>query len=238
MGSYRLKKMLQIIGLLLISWAILHFFFNESVLVLGFVPTYKTYLYFAILLVTAAFFSSSTYFLKMYFTLEQYKWNTSISFSGVLWEIGNQIRTVLTEELICRGALLYFLLRKIGPKKGILLSALIFALLHWLNGNLWGDWISMGLLFLFTFCMGFLLAYSFYKSGSILLPFAIHFGWNIVQNFIFPNEVSSFSLFKLANNPPSVTISYFSFFTLLFFPKIAVILSNYLIVKTFPQKTY
>ena len=33
---------------------------------------------------------------------------------------------------------------------------------------------------------GTLLAYAYARTFSILLPFAIHFGWNYVQNFVFP----------------------------------------------------
>jgi membrane protease YdiL (CAAX protease family) len=39
----------------------------------------------------------------------------------------------------------------------------------------------MSIVFLFTFCMGLLLAFSYVKTFSILIPFAIHIGWNLTE---------------------------------------------------------
>jgi hypothetical protein len=155
----------------------------------------------------------------MYFAQEAYVLSPSLTAKSVFLETRYQVRTVLTEELLCRGALLYTLIRRIGQAKAVLISSLIFAVLHWLNAGVLGNPVQMILVFAFTFTMGFLLAYAYARSFSLLLPFAIHFGWNLVQNYVFPDTPTGQHLFVLAAPPPEVTISYLAFFTMLLAPK-------------------
>lgn len=84
-------------------------------------------------------------------------------------EIWNQFRAVLTEELLCRGVLLYILIKKIGSSKAIIISSVIFAVLHWLNAGVWSNVMQMIIVFTFTFTMGLLLAYSYAKTFSLLI---------------------------------------------------------------------
>ena len=167
----------------------------------------------------------------MYFAKEQYALNRNLTvniiFSGV-WET---LRGVLTEELICRGVLLYILIKKVGTKWAIIITSVVFGLLHWLNNGIFGNIIQMSVIFAFTFGMGLLLAYSYAKTFSILISTAIHFAWNLTQNFIFPDRPEGNHIFILANTPPIVTVSYLIFFLLILFPKVSAIGLDYLIMK-------
>ena len=225
--------MIQIIGLLLVSWLIIWWHEKGNLSVLGFQPTFKRTGYFFLLLFVSILISASTYLLRMYFAEEQYTVNTSMNAQLFFQESWFQIRSVLTEELLCRGVLLYIMIRQLGTRKAIVLSSLIFALLHWFNSGVWGNLPQMAMVFVFTFAMGLLLAYAFTQSKSILLPFAIHLGWNWVQNFVFPDNAAAHSVFVLVTPPPTVTISYLAFFTMLLFPKIAVLAINYGIVRSY-----
>jgi membrane protease YdiL (CAAX protease family) len=167
----------------------------------------------------------------MYFAKEQYTINSKLTTSLIFSELWDNIRGVLTEELLCRGVVLYILIKKLGSKWAIIISSIIFGLLHWLNNGVFGNAIQMSIVFLFTFCMGLLLAFSYAKTFSILIPFPIHLGWNLTQNFIFPDKPEGNHLFILAAQPPIVTVSYFVFFVMLFFPKISAIGLDYLIVR-------
>ncbi len=167
----------------------------------------------------------------MYFAKEQYTINPKLTTSLFSLELWNNVRGVLTEELLCRGVVLYILIKKLGSKWAIIISSIIFGLLHWLNNGVFGNPIQMGVLFLFTFCMGLLLAFSYAKTFSILIPFAIHLGWNLTQNFIFPDNPEGNHFFILAAQPPIVTVSYFVFFVMLLFPKVSAIGIDYLIVR-------
>ncbi len=227
--------MLQVVGLLIISWLLIWYFEKKNLAVLGLAPTKSRFVYFFILLVVSAILSATTFFLRMYFAREDYMLTPSLTTKNVLVQIWYQIRTVLTEELICRGALLYILIKKIGQPKAVVFTSILFAVLHWLNAGVWGNITQMIIVFVFTFCMGLLLAYAYARTFSLLIPFAIHFGWNLVQNYIFPDTATGNTIFTLAAQPPTVTISYVAFFTMLLFPKILILVIDYLIVKTYKQ---
>lgn len=99
--------MLQIIGLLAISWLIVWLLERKNLSVLGLTPNKERLKLIFILFVVTAPCCSTTYLMKMYFAKEQYilnsKLTTNFFFAGV-WET---LRSVLTEELLCRGVLLY-----------------------------------------------------------------------------------------------------------------------------------
>jgi membrane protease YdiL (CAAX protease family) len=222
--------MLQLIGLILISWLLIWLFEKGNLSVLGLTPTAERLKYSAILFIVSGILSATAFFLRMYFAKEIYTLNPSLTINSVLSETWHQFRTVLTEELICRGALLYILITKIGQIKAIVITSVFFAVLHWINAGVWGNLTQMTMVFTFTFAMGLLLAFSYAKTFSLLIPFAIHFGWNLTQNYIFPDTAAGNHIFILATPPPTVTISYLAFFTMLLLPKISVLIADYLII--------
>lgn len=227
--------MLQLIGLLLISWLIIWLFTKGNLSVLGLTPTTERLQYFAVLFIASSILSSTTFILRMYFAEEKYILTSTLSLHSILLEIWYQFRTVMTEELVCRGALLYILIKKIGQTKAIIITSVFFAVLHWINAGVWGNIIQMTIVFSFTFAMGLLLALSYAKTFSLLIPFAIHFGWNLMQNYIFPDTAIGNHILILATPPPEVTISYLAFFTMLLLPKISILIVDYLIIKKHRQ---
>lgn len=228
--------MLQLIGLLAISWLIIWLFEKGSLSVLGLVPTKQRLKYFTILFLVSACISATAFLLKMYIAKEDYKLAQSLTSDSVLLEIWYQFRSVLTEELLCRGILLYILIKKIGQTKAVLISSILFAVLHWFNSGVWGNIIKMIVVFSFTFAMGVLLAYAYAKTFSLWIPFAIHFGWNLTQNFIFPDTATCNHIFILAAPPPQIIVSYLAFFIMLLLSKIAVIVIDYLIIIRIDKK--
>ena len=227
--------MLQLIGLFAISWLLIWIFEKQNLSVLGLKPTKDRLKYFAILFIVSALFSATAFLLRMYFAKEVYIITKSLTIKSVLLETWYQFRTVLTEELLCRGAILYILIKRIGHAKAILISSIFFAVLHWINAGVWGNFQQMTIVFTFTFAMGLLLAYSYSRTFSLLIPFAIHYGWNLTQNYIFPETAIGSHIFTLEAPPPIVTISYVAFFTMLLLPKIAVLIVDYLIVRRHKQ---
>jgi uncharacterized protein len=227
--------MIQLLALFLISWGLIWIFEKKSLSVLGLTPTPDRLNYFFILFTVSAVCAASTFLLRIYFAKEEYTIASSLTASLIFEETWNQFRTVLTEELLCRGAMLYILIKRIGQRKSIVISSVVFAALHWMNAGVWGNPIQMIIVFAFTFAMGVLLAYSYARTFSLLIPFAIHFGWNLTQNFIFPDSETGTHIFVLAATPPSVTVSYLTLFTMLLLPKVSVIVSGYLIVKQHRQ---
>ena len=227
--------MLQIIGLLVISWLLTWLFEKRNLSVLGLTPTKDRLKYFIILFIVSALISSATFAFRIYFAKEEYTINQGLTAQSVMLEIWYQIRTVLTEELLFRGAILYILIKRIGNTKGIVISSILFAMIHWINAGIWGNLTQMIMVFVYTFAMGLLLAYSYSKTFSLLLPFAIHFGWNLTQNYIFPDTATGNHIFILAEQPPTVVVSYFAFFAIFLLPKVSVLVIDFLIIRRHRQ---
>ena len=226
--------MLQLIALLLISWLLIWLFAKDNLSVLGLLPTKQRLVWFSILFLVSALCAASAFVLKIRITKEQYIIAELLTVKGVLTEVWHQFRSVFTEELICRGAVLYILIKKTRPAIAIFISAVLFAVLHWLNTGVWGNMMQMIIVFAFTFAMGIVLAYTYAKTYSLLFPLSIHFGWNLTQNYIFPDTATGQHIFITAGPLPVVTISYVAFFSLLLIPKIAVVVFNYIIVRQYP----
>ncbi|MBK7790609.1 MAG: hypothetical protein IPJ54_19080 [Saprospiraceae bacterium] len=104
--------MLQIVALIAVSWLILWLTERGDLSVLGLTPTIQRVKYVAILFSVSAIISGSAYLLKMYFAKEVYVVDGTLTPTGFLLESWYQIRTVLTEELLCRGVILYIMIKK------------------------------------------------------------------------------------------------------------------------------
>jgi membrane protease YdiL (CAAX protease family) len=90
----------------------------------------------------------------------------------------------MTEELIMRGYIMGNLMEKVKPMSAILISSLLFMLMHLLNPGI--NLIAVTNIFL----AGILLGLAFYRSGSLWLPIGLHFSWNFAQNGIYSLPVS------------------------------------------------
>ena len=228
--------MIGILALLAASWALLWWFEKGNLSALGWEPTAGRLKPAAILFLTTAACCSTAFFMRSWFTAEQFVLNPAADTARVLSGLWQNIRSVLTEELLCRGVGLYILIKKLGQKRAIVISSVVFGLLHWMNAGVLGNPVQMALIFSFTFTMGLLLAYAYAKSFSLYWPLAIHLGWNLVQNFVFPDGPFGFSLLITALPQQEVTVSYFVYFMMILFPKISAIGIGYLLVRYFGRQ--
>lgn len=146
--------MLQLIGLLAISWLIIWLFEKGNLSVLGLLPTKERMKFFIILFIASSVFSASTFLLKMYFAKETYTISQSLSFKTFLVEVWHQFRTVFTEELLCRGAILYVLIRKIGKSKAIVISSAFFCNIALVKRRRLGKYNANDNSLRFHFCNG------------------------------------------------------------------------------------
>lgn len=97
-----------------------------------------------------------------------------------LWAtLGVAVTPALLEEMVFRGVVQKGLLRNSKPKIAIIISSLLFMLMH----------LSVETM-MFTFSCGLLLGYMAYKSGSILPSIAFHF----VNNFLVVVSLVAFNL--------------------------------------------
>ncbi len=179
--------MLGILVALIVSWILLYLLERRSILSLGFLPILKRLKQFVLgfAITTVLCFGVQT--LEMFLRSSQWNLNEQFRVSQLLNMFWWDFKSVLTEELIFRGALLFILIERLGAKNGILISAIAFGVYHWFSYGILGNIIPMIFVFIGTGLMGYAWALAFSKANSILLPFGLHLGWNFTFNSIFSN---------------------------------------------------
>lgn len=223
--------MLGILVELAISWLILRIVEKKNLGVLGFypsVPRMKTVFLFFLVAMACCLIGV---FLRLLFFKEQYQVNPLLDpllvWKGFWWNL----KSVLYEELIFRGALLYILIRRWGRREGIIVSAVAFGIYHWFSQELFGNMPAMIFIFLVSGIMGLILAYAYVKTSSIYAATGFHLGWNFTYGFLFSKGPIGNGVFVLTPTQPVVTISYVSYYAVTLLPIILSFLSSYLLVR-------
>src|SRR5215831_9213701 len=152
--------MLGIIVELAASWLIVWLFQKKGLGVLGFNPTRRHITGFFLFLLLAASCCIAGFLLRMYFGE---KWEINPAFTGKLLAEGLwwNIKSVLFEELIFRGVILYILIKRLGPVPAIIISAVAFGIYHWFSYGILGNVNQMIIIFFVTGLMGLLLAWAY-----------------------------------------------------------------------------
>ncbi len=223
--------MLGIIVQLLISWLIILLFEKGNLGILGFYPTKRRLLGFALFFVVTALCCSSDFFMRMLFAKQQWELNPKLTVNLILTGIWWNIKSVLFEELIFRGVLFYILIKKLGPVKAIIISSVAFGIYHWFSHEVIGNPVQMIITFLTTGLMGVVYAYGYSKTFSLYIPIAIHLGWNLTSSVVFSNSIIGDQVFVQVKPVPEVTVGYFIFFCIIFMPMLSALLINFFMLK-------
>lgn len=229
-----LPSIISMIGILVqlaISWALVWFFEKKDLSVLGLQPNKRRLIDFGALFIVTAVICSLGFVLKMYFGNQEWRLNPQLSLglvsSGIWWNI----KSVLFEELIFRGVMLYWLLKKLGARNATLLSAAGFGIYHWFSFGVLGNPMQMVMVFFITGIMGLLLAYGYTKSLSLYAPIGIHLGWNFTQIFVFSQGPIGNGIFLPTSAEEFRTNSYVIFFVVIFLPIVLTLAVNYWIIR-------
>ncbi len=102
----------------------------------------------------------------------------------------------VSEEVVVRGYILRNLMHSFPKYMALIISALLFALLHAFNPNL----SIVGMINLFI--AGLLLGASYIFTKNLWFPIGLHFGWNFFQGPIFGFNVSGIDLNALIIQEP------------------------------------
>jgi membrane protease YdiL (CAAX protease family) len=90
----------------------------------------------------------------------------------------------LTEELLFRGALLRSLLRRVTPTAAVLVSAVVFGLVHALGDPSIGTMIALPAIIL----LGVVSGYQAARTGNLTRSILLHVGFNLLSVvFLFTN---------------------------------------------------
>lgn len=127
----------------------------------------------------------------------------------LIWAtLGVAVTPAIMEELVFRGILQKGLLRNAKPRTAIILSSILFMLMH----------LSVEQM-AFTFLCGLLLGYMAYKSGSILPSMAFHFVNNLIV------VITLYSFDEIAENSANATQLGISDVTILISTVVFVVIS-------------
>lgn len=177
--------MVGIIVALLASWILLFLVERSTVERLGVLPNRQRVLDFFVGLLIAAVCCFIYFSLLIAFSRSTYSVNPEFTFFNGLNSLGWILKSVLFEEFLFRGALLYLLIKYLGPGKACIISAVSFGIYHWFSYGILGNVGLMVIVFILTFVAGLLFAYAFYRTKSLYLPLGLHLGWNFVTIVIF-----------------------------------------------------
>lgn len=220
---------------LAVSWFIIWFYEKGDLSVLGWKPFRKRLKDFFLFFLITAGCAGLTFLLNMWIGKQEWQLNPDISPRLILQGTWFVVKSVLFEELIFRGVLLYILIKKIGAVRAIIISAAAFGIYHWFSHELWGNPLQMVIEFFTSGAMGLLLAYGYAKTFSLYVPVAIHSGWNIMHMVIFSGNTIGGQVFTEVLPRQAVTISWLSYLTMLLLPVMCCLLINTLMLKQYKQ---
>ena len=169
--------MLGLIVELIINWLILWALYKKSLSALGVSPTTSRLANLSIGFFIAAVCCAVYYLSFTAFATSRWISNKEISGTVLAASSWWTLKSVLYEELIFRGALLYVAIQKLGTKAACLLSAVSFGVYHWFSIGAWGNPLQMIFLFFMTGIWGFMFAMAFANTKSLDLSIGHHFGW-------------------------------------------------------------
>lgn len=119
--------------------------------------------------------------------------SSTFNFSSLLESMVLFILVAFSEELLMRGYVLCNLMLAFNKYVALLISALLFSLMHLGNEN-------VSLLGIFgIFIAGIFLGVGYIYSKGLWLPIALHFSWNFFQGTIFGFNVSGNHVYSIIN---------------------------------------
>jgi len=222
--------MIGIIVQLLISWGLIWLFEKRNLGVLGFYPTRRRLIDFGLFFIITAACASSGFFMRMYFG-ERWELNPAFTWKLLADGLWYNVKSVLFEELIFRGVILYIMIRRIGAVKAIIVSAVAFGIYHWFSYGVFGNPGAMTVIFIATGLAGLLYAYGYAKTFSLYIPCAIHLGWNFTSNFVFSDGNIGNGILIHTKPAYTVTVSWLVYFFVAYFSMILMLIVNYLLIK-------
>lgn len=114
--------------------------------------------------------------------------------------------SVLFEESLFRGYLLYQAIRWFGATWGVLIGAAAFGIYHWFSYGIIGDSVGMAFIFVLTGGFGLMLGLAFAKTKSMAAPIGLHLGWNVVAYLGFSGGPFGAGFLVTSNGAPNMEV--------------------------------
>lgn len=180
--------MLGLLVILVVSWLLLYFIEKKHIEVLGIIPYPKRVIQFLIGVLVMSLINLSMIYIETLILSIQWE-SKPVNFRLIYDAFVYHLRSALTEDLVFRGAILFILISKLGSKKGIWISAIVFGVYHIFSYGMVGERIvPIIYVILVTGITGFVWAYTFHKTRSIYLGLGLHFGYNMIMTCFFESQ--------------------------------------------------
>lgn len=180
--------MLGLLVIIIVSWVLLHLIEKKNINVLGIVPSFKRLGQFALGFLVISIIVLLNIFFETQILKVEWKLST-IDYSLMFKAFGYHVKSALTEDLVFRGAILYILIQRIGAVKAIWLSAIVFGVYHWFSyGIIEGRLILLAYVLVITGFTGYVWAYTFNKTKSIMMGLGFHLGVNLINACFFESQ--------------------------------------------------
>lgn len=110
---------------------------------------------------------------------------------NLLYSVGIFVFVAVSEEVFTRGYILRNLAFSFNKYMALVVSALIFSLMHLANPN--ANLVGLSIIFL----SGLVLGLPYLYTKNLWFPIALHFSWNFFQGPVFGFNVSGMNFYKL-----------------------------------------
>ncbi len=181
--------MLGLLVIIVISWLLLYVIERKNIEALGVIPNAKRMAQFFIALVFIMLIGLLNVYIESIVLKVDWILQPSINYDSIFNAVIYHFKSALTEDLVFRGAILYILIIRLGAKWAILISALFFGVYHVFSYGMTGDRIiAIIYVVLVTGFVGYVWAYTFYKTKSIMMALGFHLGANLINTFFFQSQ--------------------------------------------------
>ncbi|WP_250432895.1 CPBP family intramembrane glutamic endopeptidase [Hanstruepera flava] len=180
--------MLGLLIIIVISWALLRFIEKKNIDVLGIIPNLNRLGQLVIGFLVITLIVLINIYIETQILNVEWK-SKAIDYATFFNAFIYHLKSALTEDLIFRGAILYILIQRIGSVKAIWLSAIMFGVYHWFSyGIIEGRLILLSYVLVVTGFTGYVWAYTFYKTKSIMTGLGFHLGVNLINACFFESQ--------------------------------------------------
>ncbi|GGZ82178.1 CPBP family intramembrane glutamic endopeptidase [Algibacter mikhailovii] len=181
--------MLGLLVIIVVSWVLLHFIEKKSIDALGIIPYEKRLIQFLIGLFFMMLVTFLTIYIESVVLTVDWQLKSPIDYTLIFKSFMYHLRSALTEDLIFRGAILYILISKLGAKWALLISAAAFGVYHVFSYGMTSErFVPIFYVILVTGFTGYVWAYTFNKTKSIMMALGFHLGYNLVMTFFYTSQ--------------------------------------------------
>lgn len=180
--------MIGIVVEFVLSFLLLRYFGGQGWGVLGLSPSKKRFKEGGIGLLLPLSFTILLQLTLAALVGNPYRLNPHYGFGGFMGATYYVFKSIVFEELLFRGALLYILLQRLGVAKAVGISSISFGIYHWFSWNVFGNPVQMAVVACMTATAGFVFALAFARTRSMYLPLALHFGIDFAGMVLFSQD--------------------------------------------------